>query len=155
MHSKIPPPIRKSTLAAFLRRFGPYNASLIRGLQSIPVQASDGVIFGTQLCVFHTPGLETLNLRVDVEEGIHWDESPDYYHPDWPSPFWCNGPIKLMYRALQRFVDRVSWLRVLEYERGENMQFSFQEPDAMREIRELEDLVTGRAAVGRTLDDKE
>lgn len=73
-YTKIPSPIKKSTIAAFLRNIGPYKASLLRGLRLICwnfVQASDNVYLATQLRVFHTPGLETLKLRVYKKEGIH------------------------------------------------------------------------------------
>lgn len=60
-----------------------------------------------------------------------------------------------MHRALQRFVDKVTWLRVLEYVRGEDMQTRFQDPDAMRQLRGLEEFVAARGAITRVPDDKE
>ena len=157
-YTKIPSPIKKSTLAAFLRRIGPHNASLIRSLHLIcsnPYQAADDVIIATHLCFFHTFGLEKLTLSVYTKEGIHWQESPDWYHPDWCSPVWCNGPFKPMCRALQRFVDKITWLRVLEYVRGEDMQTRFQDPDAMRQLRGLEEFVAARGVITRVPDDRE
>lgn len=157
-YTKIPSPIKKSILAAFLRRIGPSNASLILSLELTcfnPYQAADDVILATHLCVFHTPGLEKLALRVCKKEGIHWDEFPDYYHPDPCSPFWCNGPFKPMYRALQRFVNKITWLRVLDYVYGEDTQIRFQEPDAMFKIGELEEFVAARGVTTRVPDYKE
>lgn len=157
-YTKIPSPIKESTLAAFLRRIGPSNASLIRSLELTcfnPYQAADDVILAAHLCVFHTPGLEKLALRVCKKEGIHWDEFPDYYHPDPCSPFSCNGPFKPMYRALQRFVDKITWLRVLDYVYGEDTQIRFQDPDAMFKIGELEEFVAARGVTTRIPDDTE
>ncbi|KAL8671215.1 MAG: hypothetical protein Q9168_004290 [Polycauliona sp. 1 TL-2023] len=151
----IPSPIKESTLAAFLRRVGPYKASLIRGLEIMsfnPVDATDDVILATQLCATHMPDLRELTLRVFTKEGMHWEESPDYYHPDWSSPFWCNGPFKPMHRALERFVDKIGSLQVLKYDVGDDMQFRFEDPDAMVKMHELEVFVKTRAAANRTKD---
>ncbi|KAI4272054.1 MAG: hypothetical protein LQ337_005585 [Flavoplaca oasis] len=153
LYSDVPSPVNESTFAAFLRRIGPYNASLIRGLKLTcwnPYQAADDVVLATQLCYFHMPSLQSLKLCVFEKEGIHWEESPDYFHPDWSSPFWCNGPSNPMYRALQRFVDKLVWLRELEYDLGEGMQFRFEDPHAMSKIHELQDAVKARAAEAKT-----
>ncbi|KAI4219226.1 MAG: hypothetical protein LQ349_008418 [Xanthoria aureola] len=157
-YTKIPSPIKKSTLAAFLRRIGPDNASLIRSLHltcSNPYQAADDIILATHLCVFHTPGLQKLTLSVYTKEGIYWDESPDWYHPDSCSPFWCNGPFEPMYRALQRFVEKITWLRVLKYVRRMDMQIRFQDPYAMCKIGELEEFVAARGLSTRIPNDTE
>ena len=158
LYSDIRSPVNESTFAAFVRRIGPYNASLIRGLKLTcwnPYEAADDVVFATQLCHFHMPGLQKLKLCVFEKEGIHWDESPDYFHSDWSSPFWCNGPFKPMYRALQRFVDKVTWLKVLEYDMGEGMQFRFEDPHAMSKIHELQDAMKARAAIVKKEECKE
>lgn len=55
-----------------------------------------------------------------------------------------------MYRALQRFVDKLVWLRELEYDLGEGMQFRFEDPHAMSKIHELQDAVKARAAEAKT-----
>ncbi|KAL8782632.1 MAG: hypothetical protein Q9213_005219 [Squamulea squamosa] len=143
--TRVPLPINKSTLAAFLRKIGGRNCSSIRNLELRSWdawQAAEDVILATELCGFHMPGLQILKLHV-VEKDIHEEESPDYWHPDWSSPFWCNGPFKPMYRALQQFVRKVYWLEVLEYDK--KGQFRFQDDAAMRKIRELEESVKARA----------
>ncbi|KAL8866988.1 MAG: hypothetical protein Q9198_008687, partial [Flavoplaca austrocitrina] len=60
-----------------------------------------------------------------------------------------------MYRALQKFMDKVTWLRELEYDMGEGMQFWFEDPHAMSKIHELQDAVKARAALAKTDEGKE
>ncbi|KAL8768082.1 MAG: hypothetical protein Q9209_005625 [Squamulea sp. 1 TL-2023] len=143
--TQVPPPINRSTLAAFLRKIGGRNSSSIRYLELRSWdawQAAEDVILATELCSSHMPSLQVLKLHV-AEKDVFEEESPDYWHPDWSSPFWCNGPFKPMYRALQQFVRKVHWLKVLNYDtKG---QFRFQDDDAMRKMIELEESVRARA----------
>ena len=102
-------PIFSSTFAAFIRKIEPCNASSIRRLElqsSNTGQASFDLFLATQLCAYHLPNLENLELYV-VEKPIFLVESPDYYHPDRSSPFWANGPVEPVYRTVKMFVDRV------------------------------------------------
>ncbi|KAL8725494.1 MAG: hypothetical protein Q9166_007314 [cf. Caloplaca sp. 2 TL-2023] len=143
----VPVPLEQSTFAAFLRKIGPINASSIRALELScfnPWQAADDVVLATQLCTNHMQGLRTFELYVAEKEGIHYEESPDYWHPNWSSPFWCNGPFKPMYRALQRFVDKIQSLKTFKYH-TERAQFRFQDDEAMSKIRQLEEFVKARA----------
>lgn len=141
----VPYPISNSTFAAFLRKIGPYNASLIHSVKLYSTdrnQAAEDVLLATELCAAHLPSLETFTLHVEPKE-IRWDESPEYFHPDYSSPFWANGPFQPMYTALQGFAHRIRWLKALEYD-YEFGQSEFEDRKAFRKLLELQDFVKRR-----------
>ncbi|KAL8999146.1 MAG: hypothetical protein Q9169_001925 [Polycauliona sp. 2 TL-2023] len=152
-YTDIPSPVNNSNLAAFIRRIGPYSSSLIRELEfvsSSPAEATDDIIVATHLCFLFTPKLESLLLRVKTKEGTRWDESPEYWHPNLASPWYFNGPFGPMFEALEQFVEKVTWLQVLEYDYDRStMQCKFEEPHAMEKMRGLEETVEKQAAVSK------
>ncbi|KAI4175951.1 MAG: hypothetical protein LQ346_007965 [Caloplaca aetnensis] len=140
----VPPLIRTSSLAAFLRKIGPSNSAQIRSLRlsgENTHQAADDIILASALCATHTPRLRKLAVHVE-EKRIAWDESPDHWHPDYSSPYWANGALEPMYGALRNFVARVHWLEVLAWDR--HGLWRFAEADAWGRLLELEEAVRER-----------
>ncbi|KAL8783861.1 MAG: hypothetical protein Q9213_004351 [Squamulea squamosa] len=140
----VPSPLRESTLAAFIRKIGRRNASLIRSIEISSydtAHATEDVTLATVLSVKYLLRLEAIKLYVHEKE-ICWDESPDYYHPDESSPFWTNGPFQPMYEALQAFVAQVYWLKTFEYD--SLGQQRFDNDNAIVKLEELQDFVTKR-----------
>ncbi|KAI4243918.1 MAG: hypothetical protein L6R42_010611, partial [Xanthoria sp. 1 TBL-2021] len=112
-------------------------------IQNLELQSLDAfgkrqkhIIVTTELCAFRIPGLQGLEIHV-ADKDIAWDESHGYNHPDWTSPL-------PMYRALERLVQRISWLRVEKYD-TDYREFRFQDDDAIHKMEQLEELVKARA----------
>ena len=143
-HHGKPTIIHDSTLAAFIRKIGSHKSSLVRSLElkcDDTDYAATDILRATQLATYHLPGLETLKLHI-FEKDIALDESPDYFHPDWSSPFWTNGSFRPLMKALEDFVNRIHWLQRLEY--NEYGQTKFDEEDGTWQIKELERRVDRR-----------
>ncbi|KAL8686010.1 MAG: hypothetical protein Q9218_007407 [Villophora microphyllina] len=143
----VPQLIRSSTFAAFLRKVGSYNASLIRSLilhSNSVHEAAEDIVLATELCTQHVPDLRSFKMRVQ-KKWVDRYESPDYYHPNYNSPFWANGPFKPMYTSLQYFVRRIHGLQEFKYIECPNTQLRFVERNGMADLRRLENAVTARA----------
>lgn len=114
--------IRFSTFAAFLNIIGPANAA---SMTSVSFYGSDADRVAcclpgiTELVVLHLPRLQNLKIfvggrHIDPDEG-----TPEWFHPNRNSPFYTfrrQGALGPMGRALEGFVDRVTWLKEFKYE---------------------------------------
>ena len=119
------PSTEKNMFARFLARIGPEAAKEVCFLR---FTAADCDILTwdfptiTALCEAYLPGLLSVDISVS-EAIIHYDESPDYYHPDCSSPFWTNGEFWPMYEAVECFTDKIGWLRRLKYDEEGQINF--------------------------------
>ncbi|KAL8956768.1 MAG: hypothetical protein Q9193_005795 [Seirophora villosa] len=110
-------PVMRSTFAAFVRKIGPRNALQIRNVVTYshdPFHAARDMALATVLCVQYLRSLERFLLHVD-EVPVRPDESAEYFHPNPASSFWSKGPLEPMYRAVQKFIDRVHLLHAFRY----------------------------------------
>ena len=140
---------RSSDFAIFLNIIGPINAASITSLSFYGPDAdcvADCVPTVTELVAHHLPCLQSLKIYVG-EADIHWDESPDYVHPNRASPFWANGDFWPLYRALQGFIERVEWLREFEYEGQEHFCEFYSEMEGWHQLKGLEEVVKSRTEV--------
>ena len=140
-----PWPLDESTLGAFVRKIGRANSNCIRSLALYSDDTNQAVTdlrIATQICAYHFRSLERMQLHI-WEKEIAWEESPDYYHPDRSSPFWANGPLRPLLKALNGFVGRIDWLKEFEYDR--TGQRCFVEHNAMNKIRLVESFVKQRS----------
>ncbi|KAL8768781.1 MAG: hypothetical protein Q9209_005070 [Squamulea sp. 1 TL-2023] len=137
-------PLRESTLAAFIRKIGRHNASLIRSVEISScdtLHETEDVALATVLSVKYLLKSEAIKLYI-YEKHIFWDESPEYDHPNEHSPFWTNGLFQPMYEALQGFVTQVHWLKTFEY--AFEGQQRFDNYNAINLLQDLQDFVKKR-----------
>lgn len=145
--SKVPFSLRSYTFAAFLNAIGPINARTMTSLSFYGPDTdsvADGLPPATELVARHVPKLRDLEVHV-ASKMVPWDESPDYYHPDRSSPFWANGPFWPLYRSLEDFVHRITWLKRLEYNGQQDFCDFRWGSEGYRRLEALEDQVKSRA----------
>ena len=138
-HYRTPHALANCQFAAFLRRIGRTNASLLSSIRFISRDALEiemGMPVVTELVLQHCPGLR--NLSVHLGDMVYWRASPERCHPDENSPFWMYGEFRAIVEQLERFVADVTWLRSFEYT-GERWF-----PDAHDAIAGLTELVATR-----------
>lgn len=147
----ITPTFCAAIFAAFLNVIGPGNASK---LISLSFYASDADRLAhclpavTALVADHLPSLRRLGIHVGgrgiraVDRG-----SPEDWHPSSNSPFyafWRNRGFTPLYKELESFLERVSWLREFVYEGQVVFDFSDQNEGGYRKLKALEDVVRSR-----------
>lgn len=144
---KVPFRLESCEFAAFLNAIGPVNASTMTSLSFYGPDAdsvADCMPTITELVARHLPKLGDLEIHV-ASKMVFWSESPDYFHPDRSSPFWANGAFWPLYRTLEEFVHRVTWLKRLEYKGQEDFcEFRWGE-GGYAMLKALEDQVKSRA----------
>jgi len=145
--SDVPFALESCDFAAFLNAIGPTNASTITSLSFYGSDADS--VAGcmpavTELIASHMPKLRGLDIHV-ASRMVFWNESPDYFHPDHSSPFWANGAFWPLYRTLQDFVHKVTWLKRLEYKGQEDFCEFRWGLEGYEKLKALEDWVKSRA----------
>ena len=105
-------------------------------------QAATDLRIATQICAYHLRGLERMQLLI-WEKKVAWNESPEYWHPDTSSPFWANGPLRPVLKALKGVVGRIHWLKEFRYDR--DGQIHFVEHNAINKIWLVESFVEQRS----------
>ena len=103
------------------------------------------------LCAYHLRSLEKMELTFR-EKSVFWDESPDYFHPDRSSPFWANGPLKPLLKALKGFVHEVHWLKELMYDM--DGQHDYVQYNAANELWNVENFVKQRTLERKVKEDE-
>lgn len=121
-HGGVPRLVRSSVFAASLNKAGKANATRITHLK---ITGRDCDVIAEQMplitrfATLHMPGLRELEIDA-CEKKVHWDESPEYFHPNYTSSFWANGQFKPMYRALTECVGQITWLNRFRYDGQEH-----------------------------------
>jgi len=145
--STVPFSLKSCEFAAFLNAIGPINASTMTSL-SFYGPDTDSVANCmptiTELVARHVPKLRDLEIHV-ASKMVWWDEQPDCFHPDRSSPFWANGAFWPLYRTLEDFVNRVTWLKRLEYKGQEDFCEFRSGSEGYERLKALEDQVKSRA----------
>ncbi|KAL8779355.1 MAG: hypothetical protein Q9203_001416 [Teloschistes exilis] len=141
--NNVPEPIRSSTLAAFLRKIGPYNASLIQNLylhSEDTHEAAIDIALATKLCAHHVPSLKTLQVRVKTFNVSYYWLSEEWQYVYTPPP----RDFSLMCRSLEKSVHRVYWLEYLRYDTDSFPQLKPEELNALGDMKNLEYWVKAR-----------
>ncbi|KAI4156692.1 MAG: hypothetical protein L6R39_001058 [Caloplaca ligustica] len=141
----MPVAVRNSRFAAFLRKIGAHNSSLLRRVELrsyVPSgrgsEAVKEVILATKLCVKHLPNLQEWKFLEQEYNPGRWAVNR---HPFFESPFNTNGHFQRLYKALETFTDKIHWLKVFEY-RG---RFQPGNATAIEKVNQLRDFVKKRA----------
>ncbi|MCJ1461129.1 hypothetical protein MMC28_011511 [Mycoblastus sanguinarius] len=147
--NKSPPVLRDSSLARSLHQIGPTNAACLTSLDFCAYDsdlAAEQIPLITELAARYLPSLRSVELSVN-EKKVSYDESPEYYHPDYSSPFWANGTFEPMYRALIDFTTRITWLTKFTYDGQEHFgPFDSEYHEGWDLLTGLETWVAARAA---------
>lgn len=143
-NENVPEPIRSSTLAAFLRKIGPSNSSMIQNLylhsEDIYNAAIDTAL-ATQLCAHHMPSLKTLQVRVKVKGAYgSWLEQ---MYQGYVAAFSDFSP---MCKSLEKFVHPVHWLEFLQHDTHNFPQVMSDWFKVLENIHLLEHLVKARVS---------
>lgn len=141
--NNVPEPIRSSTLAAFLRKTGSYDASLIQNLylhSEDTYEAAIDIALATKLCAHHMPSLKSLQVRVKTPNMSYYWLSEEWQYVYTPLP----RDFSLMCRSLEKFVHRVHWLEYLRYDTDSFPSIKSEELNALGDIKYLEYLVMAR-----------
>lgn len=105
---------------------------------------ADGMPPVTELVARYVPKLRDLKLYV-ASKMVLWDESPDNFRPDRSSSFWASGAFWPLYRSLEDFVHRVTWLKTLKYKGQEEFREFRWRSEGYGRLKALEDQVKSRA----------
>lgn len=134
-----------SNFAVFINTIGPANAKTIRSL-SLSSSTANTVAMClptiTALVTRHLPKLHRLGVRITDPDIYPWDCLYDKFPPG--SSFWLNEGFFPLQKALESFIDTVTWLEVFDYEGQMVSDFCCFDEGGYRMLKTLEDVAKRR-----------